>query len=763
MDVRSRGITPQRSSSGAWPQALRATGAVDDPSAPFRGFQAQRSSSDPMELEIQALVQSVDEQLSAIDPFARTNREANGASPDDVRAVQEVPSFLSHHPVYQESLIAKRLQLYERQLAIREQQLAKLQQMNEQANSTIRRLHEDLATQRKAFEDAQTDWEEEKTALLRFRVGAAQDQSQKATLMRNLLGNRPLPMTGRTRDDDAEQRRHQQWRLQMLSGAADAQAQLDDAAPLQLAALSRGGRTWRRLKLLFQRRLAPFATDIRQIEARFGYSVASYFRFFRWIILAFVAVAIPALGLLVMHIVVIVRSRDAQPSSDTTWRQFVGVAPRFLLLSGHYEAEALAYTSVLVAMEILLLVLTFHKWILEDRASKTVEAMDNGEKKPKFAKLILNAWDSSLSTKEAFSDMQRAIEEQLKLAMAEERLSETLRHRTKKEWYLLYARRLLAFLVYLTVQASSWYLIIVLTTQSTEIQAWIALKAKVLSPYASSIVPAAVTVLNAALPTIISLLTQLERWDHSGFAVKAMITRLYLAKVLNVIIQLVSYALLLDPYLLAATTSILDISQDNGTEKAVPLSALSLVERTEFLVPQKMVALLYSCTIALVAVPLAPSVALLALVLHVINFKFDKAILMRLQKKPTSPWSAKDAGEFFIKFFFCTVVIFIAFVHFFLGNRPCGTTSPLVLESYQIEEQASAAAAMMAEAAASPSGGQRGPTRGAAAGRSNSQESAMSDAMMDDEASDSDLWTQAEIEWAHVEAHQESNTMRKRK
>ncbi|KAJ0405692.1 hypothetical protein P43SY_007333 [Pythium insidiosum] len=606
-----------------------------------------------MELEIQTLVQSVDEQLSAIDPFARTNREANGASPDDVRAVQEVPSFLSHHPVYQESLIAKRLQLYERQLAIREQQLAKLQQMNEQANSTIRRLHEDLATQRKAFEDAQTDWEEEKTALLRFRVGAAQDQSQKATLMRNLLGNRPLPMTGRTRDDDAEQRRHQQWRLQMLSGAADAQAQLDDAAPLQLAALSRGGRTWRRLKLLFQRRLAPFATDIRQIEARFGYSVASYFRFFRWIILAFVAVAIPALGLLVMHIIVIVRSRDAQPSSDTTWRQFVGVAPRFLLLSGHYEAEALAYTSVLVAMEILLLVLTFHKWILEDRASKTVEAMDNGEKKPKFAKLILNAWDSSLSTKEA-----------------------------------------------------------------------------------------------------------------------------------------------------------------------------------------------------------SPSVALLALVLHVINFKFDKAILMRLQKKPTSPWSAKDAGEFFIKFFFCTVAIFITFVHFFLGNRPCyamllsnstiawgvagavvvmllllrnslkvqqalemmrqheitltlatlqrkvkqletrlrlpatmaddseqwscptctlmngltvevceacGTTSPLVLESYQIEEQASAAAAMMAEAAASPSGGQRGPTRGAAAGRSNSQESAMSDAMMDDEASDSDLWTQAEIEWAHVEAHQESNAMRKRK
>ncbi|GLD92349.1 hypothetical protein PINS_up000882 [Pythium insidiosum] len=706
---------PQASGSAVWPQPMRSTApAARDQRASFgsHGFSSsQRDRSDAVDLEIEALVQSVDEQLSAIDPFVSDTKPRSTKkeeAQEQARAVREVPTFLSHHPVYQESVIAKRLQLYERQLAIREQQLARLQQVNAHAHSTIHRLQEDLAAQRKAFEDAQNDWEEEKTALLRFRGSAAQDQSQKNALMRSILGQGALVVRNRVQDEDAEQRRQQQWRLQMLTGAADAQAQLDDIAPLQLSS-SRSGRTWKRLTMLFQRRLVPFATDIRQIEARFGYSVASYFRFFRWIIFAFLVVALPAFALLVTHLIVLVRANAARATADHSWRRFVGVAPRFLLLSGYVESEALAYTSVLVAMEVALLALTIHKWVREDRATKTVEAMDAGDKKPTFSKLVLNAWDASLTTKEQVDDLQRAIEEQLKLAMEEERLSETLRHRTKKEWYLLYARRVLAFLVYLTVQASSWYLIIVLTTQSTEIQTWIAVKANVLSPYVSTIVPAAVTVINAALPTIISLLTQLERWDHTGFAIKAMVTRLYLAKVLNVIIQLASYALLLDPYLLTATTSIFDIFKFDGpvvrrnvmlafkpdvfrcrAEQAasglltlvitdfvigkiatvaspaviwsvkvsvllftrwrehqrkrhavvpapgsqdlanspVKLSLSSLVDRTEFQVPQKMVALLYSCTITLVAIPLAPSVAILALALHIINFKFDKTILM---------------------------------------------------------------------------------------------------------------------------------------
>jgi hypothetical protein len=43
-------------------------------------------------------------------------------------------------------------------------------------------------------------------------------------------------------------------------------------------------------------------------------------------------------------------------------------------------------------------------------------------------------------------------------------------------------------------------------------------------------------------------------------------------------------------------------------------------------------------------------------------------VLQHSQKKPANPWGAKDAGSFFIKFYFCTVLIFLGFGHFFLLN-----------------------------------------------------------------------------------------------
>lgn len=318
---------------------------------------------------------------------------------------------------------------------------------------------------------------------------------------------------------------------------------------------------------------------------------------------------------------------------------------------------------------------------------------------------------------------------------------------------MLYARRIVAFLCYLVVQASSWYVIILLTTQSSQIQAHIAAEADFLSGYVSSLVPAVVTIINSLLPTVISLLTALEQWDDAGFAIKAMVTRLYLAKILNVMIQLFSYALLFDPYLLTGqleighwltidgarirknvmlefkpsvyecraeqvasallTLVVTDFTVSKAMAISVPVAAIALkfvaavwrllqqkrrmkrrvavvvpleesgaeqrredptseplepgnespvpvetsleadareltpsgvkasaaddpppslslqsLKKTEFLVPQKMVALFYSSTIALVAIPLAPTTALLALLLHVFNFKFDKLVLM---------------------------------------------------------------------------------------------------------------------------------------
>ncbi|RLN31285.1 hypothetical protein BBJ28_00013223 [Nothophytophthora sp. Chile5] len=426
-------------------------------------------------------------------------------------------------------------------------------------------------------------------------------------------------------------------------------------------------------------------------------------------------------------------------------------------------------------MEALLLLFTLRKWIAEDHMAKTVRAVEN-------------------TSEQHVSDLKKTIVEQVKLAMDEENRAEAIKLRTKyvpsipkKQRYVLYARRVVAVLLYLLIQAASWYLIILLTTQSSELQLQIAGNAAVFAPYASSIVPAAVTIINALLPKLLSFLTAMEKWDDVGFAIKAMVTRLYLAKILNVLIQLFSFALLLDPLLLTSTQNVLGLvtldgsavrqnvmlefkpasfacraeqasaglltlvvtdfsvskvmavaspllkvlgrkvssmwrhrrekrafSKESGEKhsakvvpaienaddsevpgdlalrsseeetlptiatpkpspeelKSPPEPLVSMAEtpmaKSEFLVPQKMVALLYSCTIALVAIPLAPTTALLALVLHVANFKFDKFALMHFQKKSATPWNAKDAGSFFVKFYFCTVLLFLACTHVFL-------------------------------------------------------------------------------------------------
>ncbi|TYZ66192.1 hypothetical protein PybrP1_007375 [[Pythium] brassicae (nom. inval.)] len=381
--------------------------------------------------------------------------------------------------------------------------------------------------------------------------------------------------------------------MQLLRGAAEVQEQLDAGMDATGFAATSGGRfrvTLKKLRLFLRRKLYPFATDVRHIEARFGYSVASYFRFFRWIIMSFIAISLPCCAFLVLHILYM----TAQAR----------MAPRFLTLPGYSPDEGLMYS------------------------------------------------------------------------------------------------------------ASCWYLIILLTTQSSQIEEKIAAGAEFLGPYVSTLVPAVVTIINSILPTVISLLTKLEKWDDVGFSIKAMVTRLYLAKILNVLIQLFSYALLLDPYLLTSTQTVAGVLTLDGSKVrknvmiefksgafacraeqvasglltlvitdftiskvagiAAPLISVATAQATakpEFLVPQKMVSLLYSCTIALLAIPLAPTAAMLSLGLHIVTFKFEKRYLMHFQRKPTSPWSAKDAGNFFIKFYFCTVIVFLGWTHYFLLNR----------------------------------------------------------------------------------------------
>ncbi|RQM21718.1 hypothetical protein B5M09_001517 [Aphanomyces astaci] len=245
-----------------------------------------------------------------------------------------------------------------------------------------------------------------------------------------------------------------------------------------------------------------------------------------------------------------------------------------------------------------------------------------------------------------------------------------------------------------------------------------------------NIVPLGAAVINGALPPIISTLTKFERWDDQGFEIKAMVTRLFLAKVLNILIQLWSYGMLLDPYMLTTDVAPFDwlplpfeirssvmikfkgdtyacraeqvasgliilvwtdfvVSKVSGIATASVKIGLAKIHkyrlkrknanmlstsqsvsdtRAEFVLAPKMVALMYSCTLYQFSIPLAPVTAVTSLVMLVLSFKFDKFYLHTFQKKPVTPWSAKDAGTFFIKLYWSTVLIFLGCMYWFVTN-----------------------------------------------------------------------------------------------
>lgn len=57
------------------------------------------------------------------------------------------------------------------------------------------------------------------------------------------------------------------------------------------------------------------------------------------------------------------------------------------------------------------------------------------------------------------------------------------------------------------------------------------------APAAAFIVPISVSILNAMQPPIIIALGKFERWDDPGFQVKSVVWRLFLGKLLNVLLQ----------------------------------------------------------------------------------------------------------------------------------------------------------------------------------------------------------------------------------
>lgn len=278
---------------------------------------------------MEAIERSVAKQLRKITAFPDEDPDSDSSGDADASDVRVDGFFSQQQSVQQSLVVAKKLQLLEKQLLHRNHHIERLQTSQQRAQQRIRSLLQELETAKQDFAAAQDDWEDEKDAILRFRRNANPGG----------VGLTPLSTDARSRSKELELQKQREMRLKLLHGAADAMDDdMDLANAMGASSGSRGLRLkFKRFGLAIRRRMYPFAQDVRQIEARFGHSVASYFRFFRWIVMSFISISAPCVLLLVLHVLQLATQK-------TDWVAFVSVAPRFLLVSGYGPEEALSYS-----------------------------------------------------------------------------------------------------------------------------------------------------------------------------------------------------------------------------------------------------------------------------------------------------------------------------------------------------------------------------------------------------------------------------------
>jgi hypothetical protein len=293
-------------------------------------------------------------------------------------------------------------------------------------------------------------------------------------------------------------------------------------------------------------------------------------------------------------------------------------------------------------------------------------------------------------------------------------------NRTTNESIILYSRRTIGFLLYLGIQVLGWIVILYCTARNASLTQKLNELYPAIASFSRAMVPALVSVINAILPALLAMITSFEQWSDEGVILKLTVSRLFLARMFNVLIQLFSFLLLLDPLLLASnefyipfvgqtlTSDVLqfrmwvriDFEPDSSFacpahQTAEGLFILIITElflgklivlgssvasvlvqkarrkpmkRNEFSVGKTLVGFYYFEALLLVCVPLAPFTAVLAPAMLLLNFKFEYYHLYYFQSKPKKPWAAKDAELFFVKIFLATAVCGFAFNHMFLQS-----------------------------------------------------------------------------------------------
>uniref|UniRef100_A0A6U4VEP4 TMC domain-containing protein n=2 Tax=Hemiselmis andersenii TaxID=464988 RepID=A0A6U4VEP4_HEMAN len=354
------------------------------------------------------------------------------------------------------------------------------------------------------------------------------------------------------------------------------------------------------------------------------------------------------------------------------------IFPNYLLYSSFPNDWGISYAALISGSLVLVLIAAVFKFINEFRIKHKADVYYLDGEPARYGKIAFNMWNYNTSKPEEAKEASSRVASLFKVLKSEDTTAERVAARTQAEWTRLYIKRTVGITLNFLAILAGWAGIILSKFflgggSGTGVLA-------LLLRNLPTVVP---TLINGVLPQVIDLAVSIEAWDDPSTALKMRVARLYAAKILNALIQVVAvlifyrgpielfgdtrvltrdcgyvtcedqigttfFTLFITDVIIGTAASVGVAFGQMAVFKGVGMESLAY---SEFKPPVQIIKVLYQQIFLWFTLPHFPAVVPIALLLWFIQFRVDVFVLFKFNAKKVTPFDARDSGTYFAMFY----------------------------------------------------------------------------------------------------------------
>lgn len=232
--------------------------------------------------------------------------------------------------------------------------------------------------------------------------------------------------------------------------------------------------------------------------------------FFRFLVIQSIFVFILYMPLLIYHLVEYMYDyKDICQASIPL--------PCIIYYSRFPEGIAFLYSLTMCLFMVIGCNLCLYEWVNFDLYKKERELYE--DKKVKFAKMIFNSWDWTITKNYESRQLQSILANDVKLNIEEDKVKLIVKNRKKLEQSKLFVRRIFTFSINFFILCIGWTGIFFINFYSKQITDFF--ESYDILKYVAVFIPSqCLVIINGCIPVITKFITRLEKWDFQSTLIK---------------------------------------------------------------------------------------------------------------------------------------------------------------------------------------------------------------------------------------------------